>query len=327
MKAGKLPVELLESLVFKNIKIKNKEVISGPEIGNDCGALNINGNLLVVSSDPITAAGKGAGKLAINVNCNDIATTGLKPTAMLVTILAPVGTTEKEIGDLSSELAEEADKLGVDIIGGHTEISSAVNRIVISATAIGYGDIKRIEKTRAPKEGDYIIMTKVAGLEGTAILCRDKEEDLSSILTPIEIEEGKAYSNMLSVIPEGVSGWENGALLMHDVTEGGVLGAVWELVHGSTLGVDVFEKNILVTDLTRKICKYYNIDPLRLISSGTMIIVCEDGTDMVAKLNQKKIKSSIIGRLKKEGLHVVYIDGTRGPLFPPDVDELFKVIK
>lgn len=326
MKAGKLSVELLESLIFRHINIKNKEVISGPGIGADCGALKIGSNLMVFSSDPITAAGKGAGKLAVHVNCNDIATTGLKPLAILVTVMAPVGITEEELSELSRELAEEADKLGVDIIGGHTEISSAVNRIVISVTAIGYGDAHRLDNIRSPREGDYIVMTKFAGLEGTAILCHDKEEELRKVLSQSEIDKGKAYSELLSVIPEGVLGWENGALQMHDVTEGGVLGAVWELAHGSKLGVDVYGKNIPINEITQKICDYYNIDPLRLISSGTMVIICEDGNRMVSALEKENIQVNIIGRLKKEGFNVEYRDGSSGTITPPDVDELFKVI-
>jgi len=326
MKAGKLPVELLESLIFKHIKIKNKEVITGPRIGSDCGALDINGNLMVFTSDPITAAGNGAGKLAIHVNCNDIATTGLKPLALLITVLAPEGTTETELSDLTKEMAEEADLIGVDIIGGHTEISTAVNRIVISVTAIGYEGENKRREVRAPKAGDFIVMTKFAGLEGTSIFCHDKEAELAKILSPAEIQEGKKYSELLSVIPEGVLGWKNGALLMHDVTEGGVMGAVWELAHGNKLGVDVFIKNILISELTKKICVYYNIDPLRLISSGTMIIICEDGEKMVAALKTENIESNIIGRLKPEGFNVIYEDGKADILMPPDVDELFKVI-
>ncbi len=326
MKAGKLPIELLEKLIFSHINIKNREVVAGPAIGMDCGALDIDGNLMVFTSDPITAAGKGAGKLAIHVNCNDIATTGLRPIALLVTVLAPVGTTEEELNDLAKEMSLEADEMGVDIIGGHTEITDAVSRTIISVTAMGYGDRKRIEPERKPQAGDAIIMTKVAGLEGTSILCHDKEKELQTILSIEELVEGQEYSRSLSVLPEGELGRANGALVMHDVTEGGVLGAVWELAHGHGLGADVFEKNIPVTELTKKICVYYNIDPLRLISSGTMIMICQDGELMVSRLKEQGIEARVIGSLKNDGMFVHYKDGTCEELAPPDSDELFKVI-
>lgn len=322
---GKLPVELLETLVFRHINIKNQDVLAGPAIGMDCGAIRLKENLLVFTSDPITAAEKGAGKLAVHVNCNDIATTGMEPKAILVTLLAPLGTTPEEISELARELSEEADRIGVDIIGGHTEITSAVNRVVLSVTAVGYGAYEA-NRRRTPKEGDYVVVTKVAGLEGTAILCEDKEMELSKVLTSEELNQGKEYSKWLSVLPEGRVANAQGAVFMHDVTEGGLYGALWELAHGFHLGIHVYEKNIPITELTKKICVYYNVDPLRLISSGTMVIICENGEKMVEELEKAGIKASSIGYLKKEGYHVEYKDGTVGVLTPPESDELFKVI-
>lgn len=327
MKAGKLSVDQLERLVFRNIRIKNKEVIQGAAIGKDCAAVNLGEKVLVVTSDPITAAGKGAGKLAIHVNCNDLATSGAKPLALMITVLAPVGTTEDEIEALSSEMSEEADKLGVDIIGGHTEVTSAVNKIVISITALGTTETEAILNKKKLSVGDKIIMTKTAGLEGTAILAADKETELLSVLSKNEIDEAKKYSESLSVIKEGEIGKYNGALEMHDVTEGGVLGAVWEVAYGAGFGVDVNVDEIFVSEITKKICDFFSINPMRLISSGTMLIVTQDPDKLLKDLHKEGIQANVIGIIKEEGYRIINRLGEVSELTPPDADELFKVIQ
>ncbi len=326
MKAGKLTVEQLERLVFKNINIKNKEVIQGAAIGKDCAAINIGENILVITSDPITAAGSGAGKLAIHVNCNDLATSGARPLAMMITLLAPVGTTEREIERISREMSEEADKLGIDIIGGHTEITTAVNKVVISVTAFGITGTKNIFNKKKIGEGDKVIMTKIAGLEGTAIIAAEREAELLSILEQSEIEESKKYSDSLSVIKEGEIGINNGAIEMHDVTEGGVLGAIWEIAYGAGSGVDVYIDEISVSLLTKKICDFYDINPLRLISSGTMLLVTKNAENLLKSLNAEGIQAAVIGTIKKEGYRIINNSGEISELMAPEADEIFKVI-
>ena len=145
MKIGKLTTSDLKDLVFKNIKNNNSIILSNGEIGNDCAAIEVGENIIYLSTDPITGSNNGLGKLAVNINCNDIATEGVLPTGLLLTILAPPSTTKLEISNIMKEAQEEAEKIGVSIIGGHTEITSAVNKIVLSATSIGIGLKKELK--------------------------------------------------------------------------------------------------------------------------------------------------------------------------------------
>jgi len=174
MKEGKIPPELLKSLVFNNIKVKHKDVIMRPEIGEDCAAIDFGSHACVLSTDPITGAAEGAGTLAIHISCNDVATSGVRPVGIMVTILAPPEATEEDIKRVMEEAGEAAFRLGVEIIGGHTEITSAVNRIVISTTAIGKVIKDRIVRTSGAQTGDDVIMTKWAGLEGTSIIASEE---------------------------------------------------------------------------------------------------------------------------------------------------------
>lgn len=323
MKEGKIPPELLKSLVFNNIRVRNSEVLLRPEIGEDCAAIDFGSQACVLSTDPITAAVKGAGALAIHISCNDVATSGLRPVGIMVTILAPPEATEEDIRVVMEDAGEAAEKLGVEIIGGHTEITSAVNRIVISTTAMGKVLKDRIVRSSGAKVGDDVIMTKWAGLEGTSIIAADNEKELLGRLSSEELETAKAFIKHISVVEEGVAAGELGANSMHDVTEGGILGAAWEIAESSDKGIEVFIDKIPVMPVTRKICDIYGIDPYRLISSGSMIITSKNGVGLAALLNSKGIPSAIIGRITEQG-RFIFRNGEKLPLEPPDVDELFK---
>jgi hydrogenase expression/formation protein HypE len=324
MKEGKIPPELLKSLVFNNIKVKSKEVIMRPEIGEDCAAIDFGSYACILSTDPITGAEKGAGTLAIHISCNDVATCGVRPVGIMVTILAPTTTTEEDIGRVMKEAGEAAAALGVEIIGGHTEITSAVNRIVISTTAVGKMLKDKIVRSSGAQTGDDVIMTKWAGLEGTAIIAADKEAVLAGKLSPGEIETAKSFIEQISVVEEGVTAGEFGASSMHDVTEGGILGAAWEVAESSSKGVDIYIDEIPVREVTRKLCNVFGIDPYRLISSGSMLITAKNGVELVRILGEKGIPSAIIGRITDQGRNIIK-NGETLLLSPPDVDELFKV--
>jgi hydrogenase expression/formation protein HypE len=324
MKEGKIPPELLKSLVFNNIKVKSKEVIMRPEIGEDCAAIDFGSYACILSTDPITGAEKGAGTLAIHISCNDVATCGVRPVGIMVTILAPTTTTEEDIGRVMKEAGEAAAALGVEIIGGHTEITSAVNRIVISTTAVGKMLKDKIVRSSGAQTGDDVIMTKWAGLEGTAIIAADKEAVLAGKLSLGEIETAKSFIEQISVVEEGVTAGEFGASSMHDVTEGGILGAAWEVAESSSKGVDIYIDEIPVREVTRKLCNVFGIDPYRLISSGSMLITAKNGVELVRILGEKGIPSAIIGRITDQGRNIIK-NGETLLLSPPDVDELFKV--
>lgn len=323
MKEGKIPPELLKSLVFNNIKVRNKEVIMRPEIGEDCAAIDFGSYACVLSTDPITGAEKGAGTLAIHISCNDVATTGVRPVGIMVTILAPPEASEGDIKRVMEEAGEAAAKLGVEIMGGHTEVTSAVNRIVISTTALGKAPKDRIVRTSGAQTGDDVIMTKWAGLEGTSIIAADKERELAGRLSPEEIELAKSFIEHISVVEEGVAAGEFGANSMHDVTEGGILGAVWEVAESSGKGIDVFLDEIPVSEVTRKLCDIFEIDLYRLISSGSMLITSKNGAELIRILKEKGIPAAIIGRITEQGRNIIS-KGEALPLSPPDVDELFK---
>ncbi|NLX86078.1 MAG: AIR synthase [Clostridiales bacterium] len=324
MKSGKLPSDVLEKRILSSFRFKRKEVLVRSKVGEDCSVLDFGEYACVVSTDPITGASNEIGRLAVHISCNDVAANGVEPFGLLFTILAPEGTTLEVLQDIVRQAAEEAASLKVEIIGGHTEITPAVNRIVVSTTAIGRAAKDRVVTSSGAKPGDYIILTKWVGLEGTAIIAHDFEKRLRGRMDDALLESAQAMMGHISVVKEGMIAGKMGATALHDVTEGGVLGALWELAEASGVGLRIYEDKIPVRPETRTICEEFGLNPLKLISSGCMLITCRDGQGMLEALNREGIPASIIGEVVEEGRTLV--SGEREePIDPPESDELYKV--
>ena len=328
MQVGKLTIDQLKELVFSNIKNNRKEIIVNPDVGADCAVIDFDKDICVMSTDPITGTSEKIGKLAVHITCNDIATTGVEPLGIMITIMAPEGTTEYEISKIMKDISDEARKLNVDIIGGHTEITTAVNRIIISSTGIGKASKSKLNNMEKAEAGDLIILTKGAGIEGTGIICFEKENELKSIYGEELIKEGKNLLNNISVVKEGIIAGKIGTTFMHDVTEGGILGAIWEICHLKNLGCEIYEEKIRVHNSTKSICKHYNIDPLRLISSGSMIIGIKEGKLNVLEesFKEENIEYSVIGKLTDNNKKILISDNKTSEIKPPESDELYNVI-
>jgi hydrogenase expression/formation protein HypE len=324
MKVGKLNWEDLKQIIDDNKSVVRDDVRIRSGIGEDCSVINFGEYECIVSTDPITGADKNIGKLAVHINCNDIASCGVEPVGILVTILVPPTSTLVDIKNIMKEIDEETKKLNVEILGGHTEVTEAVNRIVVSCTAIGKGKAQDAVATSGAKLGDDIIVTKLLCLEGTSIVVNDYLHRVEEVLTGEEIEIAKDYVNSISVVKEGRIAGKFGVNSMHDITEGGVIGALWELAEASNLGFKVYSDKMPISDITLKICERLNIDPLKFISSGSMVITAANGNGLVEKLNSEGIQATIIGKIT-EARGILVNGETYNDVLPPSRDELFNI--
>ncbi len=319
MKLGKLDNDTLERLILSRFTKTRSESFGAPRIGMDCATLDFDGDLIVTSCDPITSAdAQHIGALSVHVNCNDAAAGGADPVALLVTLLLPPSETEQTVEMIAKDLEAAALLAGVDVVGGHTEVTDAVTRVTTCTTVLAR--TPRHKTLTGAKVGDAIVMTKWAGLEGTMLIATDRKNLVSSL--PREtVEKAQALSSYLSVVPESRIAMQHGAHAMHDVTEGGVLGAVWELAAQAHLGAVVDKALIPILPETDAIAKVTGVDPYRLMASGSLLIACENGAETVEALQKAGISASEIGRITEGGFFLS--DGT--PLDPPGADELYRL--
>ncbi len=326
MDVGKLPNDILKKMILDKIKKTRQEILIRPGIGEDCCSIDFGENICVMSTDPITGTTNEIGKLAVHISCNDIASCGAEPIGLLVTILAPPKTTENDLGTIMNQLSEEASLVNVDILGGHTEITTAVNRTVLICTCVGKVLHKKMITSSGAKPKDLIIVTKSAGLEGTAIIAHEKEKELVHIFDEEFVERAKRYIDHISVVKEGIISGKFGASSMHDVTEGGILGAVWEVAEASNVGVKIYKDKVPVTEETRLICGHYGIDPLKLISSGCMLITCSKGEELIKLLSENGVHATIIGEVTQDKRKIIIENGSENMINQPSSDELYKVV-
>ena len=295
---GKIPIDILKEVVFKNIGAERKEVIVGPTAGIDGAVLDVGNKSLIVSMDPITGAVERIGWLAVNVNANDIATFGVEPAFLFSCILLPENADRKMVEVICAQMDAAAKNLGIAIVGGHCESTPGLTNPIVVGCVMGLTEKGRYITAGGAKGGDKLILTKSAGIEGTAILASDRESELKKTLNVKMLQNAKNFYSQISVVKDALTAYKTGGVhAMHDPTEGGVGGGIHEMADASSLGVKVFEDKIAVQPETAKICSYFGIEPLQLISSGALLISAEAkfAREIIWNLKQQQIEASVIG--------------------------------
>jgi hydrogenase expression/formation protein HypE len=329
---GKIPVDILKEVVFKNLGAERKEVTVGPAAGIDGAVLDLGDKSLVVSMDPITGAVERIGWLAVNVNANDVATFGVEPAFLFSCMMLPENAERKLVETISTQMNAAAKDLGIAIVGGHCESTPGlVNPIVVGCT-MGLTKKGRYITAGEAKPGDKLILTKSAGIEGTAILATDREKELGKTLSAAVLEKAKTFWNQISVVKDALTACKTGGVhAMHDPTEGGVAGGIHEMADASNLGVKVFEKAVPVQLETAKICGYFQIDPLQLIGSGALLISAEakSAAQIVRNLKLERIQTSVIGEFTEnpEQRELIKKDDVTKALPRPLSDHLWIALK
>ncbi len=313
--AGKLNYDILEKYVFSRTGFKREDVLQGPGIGADAAIIDLGDRVLVVHSDPITEAVERLGWLAVNIACNDVAVRGAKPLWVSTTILLPEGFSEELLDTITADMDYAAKELGVMIVGGHTEETPRLDRPIVNVTAMGVASKKTLVLTSGARVGDYIVMTKTAGLEGTGIIARDFEEELIKRKVPRNIiDRAKEFTWKVSVVREALLFAWLGATSMHDPTEGGLIGGLVEMSTASGRKLVVYEDKIPVAEETKIIASALGLDPLKLISSGVLLAtIPSDNIEKVLEIARNSgISATIIGRVEEGyGVELVRRNGGR----------------
>lgn len=328
---GKLDPEVLRRVVFGRLGAADSRVVFGPKVGEDASIIDFEDRVLVVHSDPITGAVENVGWLAVNIVANDIAACGVRPLWMLVVLLLPEDTDSAMLELITRQIDAAAKELGVAIVGGHSEVTASIKRPIIVATAMGEVEEGEFVQSGGAKVGDYLIVTKGAAIEGTAILASELAELLQGRVDPRIVQKARKFIKRISVVKDALTAIKVGGVhAMHDVTEGGIAGALQEMAWASNVGLVAYESKIPISSETEEICHVLGIDPLRTIGSGALIISAEleDAENIKAALRKTGIEAAIVGNIssKKES-YIVRKDGTKLDLNRPVKEELWAALK
>jgi hydrogenase maturation factor len=323
---GKLPIEILKDTVLRMTGAPSKRIMISPRAGADFGLIRLRRGCMVVSSDPITGVVSNIGRYAVNVSANDIATSGNRPQFMESVVLLPEGTTRQELERIANQIHTSAKSLGISIVGGHTEITPRLGRPIIMVTAFSFVD--DFVSSGGARVGDSMLITKTAGLEGTAIIAGESARLGLGIPRGL-VRRAEALEKNLSVVEEGVAAFKTGHVhAMHDCTEGGVLGAAYEMSLVSDVGFELDEDKVPVAAETREICSAVSADPLRLIGSGSLLLAVESSkVDTVMRVLRRVSTATEVGRFTAKDNRVLRrADGVYERVATAPTDELWKVI-
>ena len=305
--AGKLPNHLLRGFL-RELPLPDTPFLLGPAVGEDVAAIELRGEeVLVLKSDPVTFATDSVGHYAVTVNANDIATCGAKPRWLLSSLLFPPGSTAHQVQEVMRDLGRLAARHGMVVCGGHTEVTDAVTRPVVTCQVAGTVARHRLIDKRKMAAGDHILMTKAIALEGSAIIGREFAAELERLGVPPDVADRCReflISPGISVVEEaGIAGGFDGVTGMHDVTEGGVATALEEISAAGGHRIAVNTSIIPILDETRVICGALGLDPLGLIASGSLLITCSPQTSdaLSYRLRQAGIEVARIGEVLEPG--------------------------
>ncbi len=328
--AGKLPNDLLWQFLDQFI-FDDPSIIINPGVGEDTAAVDVGPEeVLVLKSDPITFATDSIGQYAVLINANDIATSGAKPRWLLTTLLFPSGVTPLEISQVIEELKVFCGKWDITLCGGHTEITDAVTRPVVTGMMAGTVRRSLLIDKRNMAPGDRVLLTKGVAVEGTAIIAREFSHRLKSLgLDDSTIETGRGFLANISIITEArIAAASAATSAMHDVTEGGLATALEELSIAGGHRIRIDMNAIPIYDQTAKICQLLEIDPLGLIGSGSLLVCCREAgcEELMSLIGKAGVDVTCIGEVLTPGRGITAEKDKRPTPWPQfETDEITRL--
>ena len=328
--AGKFPNDLLDRF-FNDFTFDDPSILIHPGVGEDTAAVDISGEeVMVLKSDPITFATDAIGQYAVLINANDIATAGAVPRWFLTTLMFPCNTTPSEIRHTMEEIRSVCGKWNITLCGGHTEITDAVTRPVITGMLVGTVAKERLIDKRNMKQGDQVLLTKAVAVEGTAIIAREFAEKLKGLgISDTDINTCQDFLDRISILKEAAIAVQTREVsAMHDITEGGLATALKELSLAGHHQIRIDMDSIPIYPQTEKISKLFGIDPLGLIGSGSLLICCSKNATqtLLKEIQSAGIQATRIGEVIEAGSGIIAEkDGKRCPFPSFEADEITKL--
>jgi hydrogenase maturation factor len=318
LQEGKIPYSVLENII-KKFKFSDSTLIKGPGIGLDCAVFENGNNFLLVTSDPVTYIASGL--YCVNVNVNDIAAMGGDPWFFLCTIILPANFEESKFENIMDEISNECNKFNINFGGGHTEINNIVSSPIICGFMVGKCKKEELRGAFNAKDGDTLIITKGVSVEGTSIIAELKSKDIIEKYGLDFYNKCISYKNKLSVLNEAKIA-RSMANAMHDLTEGGLVNGLYEIAVASEVSIDI---NFLpIIPECKILCDYFGIDPLGLITAGTLAITT-DKKNLKDILKSEGFDVFEIGKITKDGKKEVRCNGKVLKTF--NSDEIVKLTK
>ena len=298
LNVGKLSELILKRSVLNKFRNKREEVLSGAKAGADAAVMLVKGQLVTaVSCSSVEYETLLDAKITMTRAVNSVAAEGGSQFAVLVSMIVPPETEESRIKSIMEVLEETASSLNVQIAGGHSEVSDKVNMPVFSVTAYGNcaGELLDSRREKDTLYGQDIVMTGYMALESTGVAAVQHREELS--FAPGYLAGAADYLQELSVVKHAQIALEHGSAVMHDLSETGVFGGLWELGEKMQAGMEIEARNIPVHQETIELSEQLEQNPYTMQSAGSLLVVTRDGNGLVHRYEKEGIHAALIGKV------------------------------
>jgi len=320
---GKISPEIFSELIFPRLGAKNNDVLVGPRHGVDVGIVEIGGKAVSFTIDPVFIVPEfgweKAAWFAIHIVASDSVTCGLKPRYLAIDLNLPIEMAREQLEIVWNTMHSECERMGITVITGHTaRYENCHYPMVGGATMIGIGEKSEYVTPVMARAGDKIIITKGPAIEASGIFATMFPQLIEEKFGRDFLQRAQQIFYKMSVVKDAeiavsIGVRENGITTMHDATECGIWGGLYEIAQAAGLGVRLEKRKIVVEDCVEDICSYFDIDPYASISEGTLIISCREhkADYLVGKLSDNGIKSSVVGELTAPDRGMILVDGAR----------------
>ncbi len=323
MRAGKISETVLKRSVLKKLEKNREEVIQGPGLGVDAAVLKTKEECLLFSAECISEKVEDACFYGMNRALNNLACAGAKPVGILLNILMDPDISEEMLQKFMERASGLCSRYKIDILGGHTQVTDRVGGLLPSFTAVGFGKEKRQEPTFKKEAG--LILTKEIALEGSCMLAWEKAGELEGYFNREFVRNAKNFKEKLSILPEAELLQNEENILMHDLSQGGILAGLWEMAERTAMGLEVDLKAVPIRQESVEICEYFSLNPYELLSGGALLIAAENAQELTGRLQKAGIRASIIGRLTSGRDRILHSGEVVSYLNRPAMDNIYKL--
>jgi hydrogenase expression/formation protein HypE len=331
MKIGKIDETDFRSLVMGKFGRRDPSVIVPPRTGVDAGVVDLGGGrVLVVAEDPIFTMPRLPlemfGRFTVHIGASDVAVMGIRPRYMTYSLLLPPETAREDIGRIVEAIHRAARGLGIAIVGGHTGFYPGFTAPTIGGiTVFAVGRKKDLVTPAGARPGDEVVLTKGPAIETAALLATLREEELLAEHPAALVARAKGLAKAITVVDDALTAAAAGGVTaMHDATEGGVLGGLFEIAAASGVGMEIDENRFVYPDEVRMVCETFGLDPVRAIAEGSLLITVRPGKSagVIARLKRKGIAASVIGEVVRDRRRrsIRRVDGRTERLAIPEQD-------
>jgi len=326
MKIGKVSESVLKRSVLRQLKTENDSVLCGAGVGNDCALFAFSDNSRMVSCVQEGELSYVTMTQLIQKCVNNLAVSGAVPVAVMITLMLPESIEEPQIKELMTEADKACSRYGMEIAGGQTRVSGAVNAPI--ATVTGYGEVKdTCVLQRLAKPGQDLVLSKWIGLEGTAVLAKARSTELCTRYPAYLVDEAVGFDQYLSIVEEAAAAVKSNVCAMHDASEGGIFAAMWELAERAGVGLTIDLKKLPLRQETVEVCEFCNVNPYELKSGGCLLMTTEDGPGLVMALEAAGIPAVIVGKVTDSKDRILINEDEVRYMDRPRTDEIYKIDK